>query len=233
MRTTSPWTRAVAAALVIVGLLVAPTQANASNGDGALVVRPTTPFTRVVHAGLAAAWWQWAVSIPAPDHPLSQEGAVDCGAHQPGAVWFLGGVVNSDGMVERSCRVPVGQPLFFAVINGECSNREPEPFHGDTPAARRDCVNGFQFSAVSATVDGRPVAGIADDRVTSPPFTMFVPSDNILTIPGPVTARAAASGIHLFIPYLRPGPHEIHFTGTSVDFGFTLDITYRLTVDPG
>ncbi len=231
MKVINPRIRAVVVAF-IVAVLLAPVHAVASGADGAIVVRPTTGLTRALHGRLAADWWEWAVSIPAPEHPLSQEGAVDCGAHQPTTVWFLGGVVNRPGTVERSCRVPLGKPLFFAVINVECSNREPDPFHGDTPAERRTCVNSFRFSDITATVDGMPVTGIAEDRVTSPPFTIRVPADNILAIPGPVSARATASGVHLLIPYLRAGSHDVHFTGTFTDFGFTLDITYRLTVGP-
>jgi hypothetical protein len=230
MQTAHRCPRAIACAVILTGLL-GPIHAGASDQERTVVIQPDNGVTRALHSRLAAAWWQWAVSIPATDHPLSKEGPVDCGERQPGPVWFLGGVVNRSAEVTRSCTVPFGQPLFLTVINVECSNRETGDFYGATATERRRCAEGFEFSDVTATIDNNPVEGVAGDRVTSPPFTMIVPPDNILGIQGPVVARAAASGVHLLVAFLSPGSHTIHMTGTFPAYGVVLDITYELTVE--
>jgi hypothetical protein len=32
---------------------------------------------------------------------------------------------------------------------------------------------------------------------------------------------------------LKVGAHTIHFTGAVVEFGFAMDVTYHITVQPG
>jgi hypothetical protein len=84
--------------------------------------RDTVPFGRS-YGEWSAAWWQWALSMPAAKHPLFD--TAQCSEGQTGPVWFLGGNFCSEvnlpgctpGVVERSCAVPAGTALFFPIVN--------------------------------------------------------------------------------------------------------------------
>lgn len=77
-----------------------------------------------------AAWWQWAMSMPISFdevdpiiHPFNDPTGEACGNGQgDGPVFFLAGTWI--GPVERRCKVPAGQALFFPIINVECSTAE-------------------------------------------------------------------------------------------------------------
>lgn len=61
-----------------------------------------------------AAWWQWALSIPADRNPLLTSGEF-CGEGQSGPVWFYAGNFGWDE--EKFCTVPKGKALFMPVYN--------------------------------------------------------------------------------------------------------------------
>jgi hypothetical protein len=190
----------------------------------------------------SAAWWQWALSFPLSDHPLDPAQDQPCSAGQSGRVWFVGGVVNSGGTVTRDCVVPSGTPLVVAVANVECSTLEGAPFGGNDEASLRACAAGvidpsspLFITGQHATLDGRALRPV---RAPSPLFAFTVPSlgDNILACPATgcqgTSGEAVADGYMLVLPPLSVGTHELRFGGTFPAFGFTLDITYHLTVVP-
>jgi hypothetical protein len=65
--------------------------------------------------------------------------------------------------------------------------------------------------------------------VESPLFTFVVPQDNVLAVP-PGMGQSVSKGVYLMLAPLSHGQHVLHFGGTFLDSGFTLDITYNLTV---
>jgi hypothetical protein len=183
------------------------------------------------------------MSLPLSDHPLSPPEDRPCSADQSARVWFLGGVFNSGGTVERTnCVVPPGTPLVVAVANVECSNRETDPFAGSDPESLRACAAGvadpsspLNATGMNATLDGRTLRPV---RAPSPVFGFTVPSlsDNILSCPSTGCAdrsgSAAADGYMLVMHPLSVGRHTLRFGGTYPAFGFTLDITYDIVVRP-
>ncbi len=197
------------------------------------VLPPNASAFGQTYGELSAAWWQWAFSIPAPVNPLFAEGAVDCSFAQSGHVWFLVGVFNESGTAVRSCTIPTGTALFFPIINVECSTLEPPPFFGSDEQELRACAHTFSFANLQATIDGRPLGELATYEIDSPLFTFTLPDDNLLGVPGGATGLSVANGVYLLLAPLPPGEHVLHFGGTYPDFdGFTLDITYHLTVVP-
>jgi len=169
--------------------------------------------------------------LPANQHPFFDEGG-DCshGANgQLGPVWFLGGVYNVSGTAVRDCTVPAGKALFFPIINAECSTLEPPPFYGANEAELRSCATSFLIGDVSAEIDGVAVQDLHRYLVESPLFTFTVPPDNILGVPAG-TGQSVSNGYWLMLAPLSVGEHVIHFSGAYPDVGFTLDITYNLTV---
>ena len=199
----------------------------------------------------SAAWWQWATSLPADQHPLFD--TADCSAGQSGHVWFLGGtfVVSETatqdfvGVADRSCTVPTGTALFFPILNAEASTAEG---NGTTEAKLRASAQAAVDGTTSlqATIDGRPIENLASYRVQSPLFTYGpVPDNNIFqalgeNVPAGTTSLSAADGYYVMLRPLSAGQHTIHFSASAVigqkpdgsPATFTLDITYHLHVVP-
>ena len=125
-------------------ILTGSTSAIASNAEAAPPSSPALVQPAIAPA-ITAAWWQWALSIPASVHPLrldpdTQPNQVDpssdfCMVGQHGPVWFLGGIFKvvdiapaiSAGPettgtpdVTRTCTIPLGTSVLIPVLNGAC-----------------------------------------------------------------------------------------------------------------
>jgi hypothetical protein len=59
---------------------------------------------------------------------------------------------------------------------------------------------------------------------------LTVPTDNVLGLAAAVYTPDVDEGFYLMLAPLCSGHHTIHFTGNNVDLGYTLDITYHITV---
>lgn len=189
------------------------------------------PFGRS-YGEWAAKWWQWAMSIPTDGHhPGQDETGADASRGQRGNVWFLTGVFNASGNVERSITVPYGKSLFFPMGNTECSTLEPAGggFHGDNEAELRDCAQGYHKRNSFCEIDGRPVEDLEEFHFTSPLFNFTVPFPNVLGTPAG-SGQAVDDGIYVMVPPLRPGQHTIHFGAFLSEFQFSQNITYHITV---
>jgi hypothetical protein len=215
-----------------VGLLIAgPAHARAEPVNPGIVPHAAS-YGGSTYTQWQARWEQWAFSIPADaSHPFFPGGNVL--QNQAGPVWFLAGVVGSTEV--RSITVPAGTALFFPVVNAECSNLEPDPFHGDDPASRSSCANAHidRTSGLTATIDGTPVTGLERYRGESPDFAFGpLPDPNIIAAPTGAVGRSVDAGIYLLLTPLPVGHHTIHFTGTFDEFSVSIDTTYTITIAP-
>jgi hypothetical protein len=187
----------------------------------------------------AAAWWQWALSIPRPDNPLLDATGAKCDVGQSGPVWFLAGALRELEIVTRTCTVPAGKALFIPIANTICIT-EPN----QTAANLYDCL------ALSPLKRGRILAFASVDRelfskkaletnreqfrLVTPPFPIAVPANNILGINPVPAATAAADGYYVMLAPLPVGQHVIQFKAfyiTPDEFlDWTQDVTYHITV---
>jgi hypothetical protein len=121
--------KSIAGAIGLVLGFAAPALADNQWGQGYPVIpRESVAFGKT-YGDWAAAWWQWALSMPPTNSPLYD--TAGCGGGQTGLdgntgpVFFLGGkycVAGSSctpGVVTRACTVPAGKALFFPVVNVE------------------------------------------------------------------------------------------------------------------
>lgn len=191
----------------------------------------------------SATWWQWLLAIPTgpgnDQNPQDQPtGAVDCGIHQSGPVWFLAG--NGTGAtVTRTCSGHISSTtaLFFPLINAECSTQDQAPFHCTDAASCRQCAASFADyigpNTVHVSVDGVDVLnGVQGFRAQSPLFGFTTPASNILFSSGG-PGMSVSDGYWVMLRPLSPGRHTIQFGGALVRgpfSGFTQDVTYNLTV---
>jgi len=242
--THRPLTRSLAS-LVFVLLLLAPLAGApaAARNKHALAYPPNAKVAGKTYGEWAAAWWQWAFSIPAADHPLlvdSLAAGDRCDVDQPKQVFLPGGVFNVSGEAERSCTIRPGTTLFFPILNFEADNYLcVNPDTNFEVSDLRDLAKSNIDTATNLAleVDGKAV-DMSRNRFTSPTFAVTLPEDNLLQAVGcadalPETYQPIVDdGYYVALHPLPPGKHTIHFHGTLPDFGFTLDITYHLTVKP-
>src|SRR2546428_11470099 len=107
----------LALSLIAALALAVPAQrARAASGSNPGVLPPNSYAYGKTYGGWSAAYWHWAISIPAHDNPFLDDTGAHCGAGQSGPVWFLAYVINPVGTLQRQCTVPAGKALFVPVF---------------------------------------------------------------------------------------------------------------------
>lgn len=201
-----------------------------------LTLRPTPPTVVAVqtygatYGELSARWWQWLLSIPASVNPNLDTTGANCTQGQYDDVWFLAGAFG--GTVTRSCTIPANKPVFFPLINTIAF----KPNGNETLIDLRRLAAAFidTVAELDCSMDG--VACFKDPssfRVRSPSFTVIAPPNGVvppgkLSVPGN-TDPIVSDGYWLLIKPPTPGIHVIHVSATT-STGFSLDVTYNLTV---
>ena len=246
----SAWFRPAAA-----GALSVVLAAGAALGDerdrGPVVLPPQSCAFGKSYAEWSAEQWQWALKLPATHHPLFDNAPVSTG--QSGPVWFLGGkfCATTPGsppcnpqVAERTVTIPAGKALFFPIIDSECSAVEG---NGTSYIDLRNCVQpGIELVAgLVCEIDGRAVPNLEQYRVLSPLFMYTLAShDNVwaavgetvgsppVPIPDGVTTPSVSDGYFIMLAPLSVGKHELHFHAEIPAFGFSLDVSYHITVAP-
>lgn len=219
--------------LVLVALVAVSSDAHAQGGNrNPGILPPNAHYRGFTYGEWGAMWWQAAFDIPVldGDHPLISGGAFQ----GPKGVVFLAGVFAEEPAVIE-ITIPAGTPLFFPVINAECSVFEPDPFHGDDEDELRDCANHHidNTSDRFAVIDGRPVKKLDAYRTDSPLFVWGpLPEDNIFGAPEGTTSPAVDAGVYLLLAPLSVGEHVIEFGGTFDEFGASINTKYIITVVP-
>jgi hypothetical protein len=227
--------RALASAMLL-SVAVLPSAAPADNGLTSKIITPDFVIAGRTYGEWSAAWWQWALSIPASSHPLFDKG--DCTTGQSGQVFFLGGkfCVLGDkscnaSLAKRKCTVPRGRNLFFPIVN-TFDEGTPTDVPPVTINDLRAVVQGIIDGATNLEVDldGQSLKDLRAFRVQSSVFGFTLPADNFFGAPAGVYFPTADEGYYVMLEPLSAGSHLLHFTGSLP--GFTLDITYKLTVSP-
>jgi hypothetical protein len=190
------------------------------------------------HGATQAVWqerfWQWALELPAQDHPCSDTPNYDATEGQSGEVWFLPGVVSySPGSpITRTCTIPADTSLFVAVINNEWSSLEGYLTESDQRTFSNWQTDHVLAASLSCTLDGTALSNPLAYRKETAQFTFDAPSPWLFGDVGG-TGTAVGSGYHVFLKELAPGQHTLHFTGqyhfTTANDGFDLDVYVDMT----
>lgn len=230
----------------VVGLLATGTTNLSAGGNSNRRIAPinSKPHGKT-YSEWASAWWQWAVAIPADESPLLDDTGADADLNQSGPVWFLAG--NSGGVTERSITVPVGKSLFFPILNQiylgfPCDDRNLPGCEADQALEEANDIPtllsfidpGMDGAALTCEIDGVAVKNPECYRVRSSAiYSVTMPEDNIYAgwgLPGGPYHPCVDVGYYLMLRPLPPGRHTIRFTGATADAGFSLDVTYHITV---
>jgi hypothetical protein len=192
---------------------------------------------------LTAKFSEWLYSIPVSQNPSFDETGEFAAIGQPykGAkVFFLCGVTNVSGTATRTITVPQGTAFFFPIVAIEWDNigiPASDRAHYLTVPELRDFVETAMdgVTDIHVTLDGNSLLDLVD-RVQSPPFAYHLPAeDNIYQFFGAdftgTVAPAVSDGFWVYLTPLSKGKHKLHFGASVPDVGFTLDITYYITVE--
>ena len=86
-----------------------------------------------------------------------------------------------------------------------------------------------------ASLDGKQLHDLHDQRVQSPVLTLTYPADNVFGVAPGTYAPNVADGYWLMLAPLRDGTHTLYFkaeiTG-GVFAGTVIEVTYHLTIGP-
>lgn len=190
----------------------------------------------------SAVWWQWAHAISAAINPLRDTTGQRISLGDIGPVWFLAGVAGESGTATRSGTIRAGHGVFFPILNAQIDNVDCEggPDLNFSVAELREQVDEIVDATdnLSLQVNGQSLDNLEDFRFRSPVFGFGVPTGSLYRATGcdvdepRLVFPAVADGYYVMLRPLSVGQHTVHFTGTFTDFGFTLDVTYNLTVVP-
>jgi hypothetical protein len=188
----------------------------------------------------SALWWQWVLSIPERENPLTHADKAPVG--DGGPVVFLAGMLG--GVAERSCPLPAGKALLFSVL----SNAYVGNLDSDTePVMRAWCKDATDhITNLWASVDGVPLHGLQGFRFQSPDMfliafdpvdPLFGPLDPRPPYP-PLTYPTFVEGYWVMLEPLAPGEHTLSW-GSKIVFQATYPdvevseghITYHVTVE--
>ncbi len=205
------------------------------------VVPPNARYRGLTYGEWQTRYWQELLAIPVVNgiHPFLTFGAFG----GTGDMVFLAPSYYQLGSYVIDVTIPAGTPLFIPVrINAECSQLEPDPFHGDDEASLRQCANDFidHFSSgYFASIDGRPVHNIEAYRSDSPLFEFGpLPENNLfqffgLDAPAGTMSLSVSAGYHLLLSPLSVGRHEVRVRATASDVnpaGDRVETVFRITV---
>jgi hypothetical protein len=177
---------------------------------------------------LGAEWWKWVLEIPTPMNPLID--ANPCDVNQQGDFFFLAGVLETSGHIERTCTIPEGKAIFFPVYNAFSTFDPPPPDLIGALEFVKDNVK--QANNLKASVDGTNI-NVNKLRSLTIPFEFTLPPDNIFGITNPPDLgpyKAIADGYWVALKPLSVGNHEISFSARNHQNGLNIDVTYHITV---
>lgn len=209
------------------------------------------------YADLTSLWWQWAYgqetafdgSGNITNPILDDNGAYATVGQENGIgpdnkLFFLAG--DFGGAVTRTVTVPKGKDLFFPVVNFEVDNVAFPPVfftNFTVPQLRAMAKASIDAAAgLLVTLDGTDITSTIF-RTKSPTFAYTLPDEDTIydflytpavmsSFDGMTIHPAVSDGYWCFISHtaLAPGVHELHFEGGIPSAGFSLDVTYELTI---
>lgn len=188
-------------------------------------------------------WWAYMFSYGCDEFPIFDADGSNAIPSTAGPVIFLPG--NFGGSTTRDVTVPHGKALLFPVVN-TIWNYHPCYGLTDEDAAYADGTLEELFlsqinpaldgaSNMSVTLDGYSFTNLTQYRFTSG-FYNFVPNPELADCFGDPCLLETdliwlTAGYWIMLKPLQYGQHTLHFSGDIPSNGFSLDVTYNITVE--
>jgi len=174
-------------------------------------------------------WWQWALSIPKTNNPLTDTNGSYCAEGQSGPVWFLAGTSGKINSIKRRCSVPCEKAILFPVIVTELSFAEVPTIRTDQELIDTASRDIKEYTLLKVSLDGVEIGELYKYRIKFGPFDLLLPTNNIWGLDPGVT-RAVSDGYWVFLKPLSIGDHQLYLHG--IEPHFETEVTYYLTVTP-
>ena len=186
----------------------------------------------------AAAWWKWDFTSDCASNPILDPDGSFQNQNQSGNVYFLAGSIG--GTATRNVTIPAGKGIFFPLVNTlndyPCPDTSFHPSQGqslkDFLTAGTDAIIS-QVDSLSMTIDGNTLSNPFDFRATSPPFNFTGNTDLVNCLDPCITGnqqRGVGDGYWIMLRPLSAGTHVLHFTSGISAYGFSIDLTYNITI---
>lgn len=173
-------------------------------------------------------WWKWLLSIPKPDNPAEHKAHKSIGRSQKNHdVLFLAGTTG--GSAERDITIPSRKAVLLGIINFTTSFAEEPGLKTDSDLISRAKSDIDDIVNKEAIIDGENVKNLDSYRISSPPFDLTLPDNNLFGAPSGPT-RGISDGYWIFLKPLPPGKHEIYAAGSCSSGKTSITCTYHLTV---
>lgn len=124
---------------------------------------------------------------------------------------------------------------MFPIYNGECSYVEYPQYktRSELSGCAKDQLD--KVTNLATAIDGVSISNLHQYRAQSSIFDLNLPNNNVFGLtPGPT--KSVADGFWIILHPLSAGKHDIHFSGSAVDYtssgvqNFATAATYHLTI---
>jgi hypothetical protein len=152
---------------------------------------------------------------------------------------FLAGTFG--GKVTRSCTTKASKSVFFPIVDilfwepEDCTSPGTQACIEELRRKASEAIDPFRITPANCTVDGRPCTHFGSvSRAQSDPLPYDIPGYSWVHTdfgfqPG-LRPHAISDGHWALLRPLDVGEHTIRFFAKTS--GFSLDVTYNLTVSP-
>jgi hypothetical protein len=173
-------------------------------------------------------WWRWFLSIPREGHPSYDSAYKRWANNQPDPnVLFL--AATTKGKIERKIVIPSNKAILFPVINFVTSYSEDPALKTEAEMIAKAKSNIDDIVKKEAVIDGIALSLSENNRVQTPPFDFYFPTNNIYRAKeGP--SRGVGDGFWIFLRPLRPGKHNIRTYGSCLSGRIEIEANIELIV---
>jgi hypothetical protein len=234
------------AAVAVLAMAMVPAQAKKRNVNPRVIPPQAMPYG-MSYGDWGGRWQQWVSTTPVP---YTEGTGSNSGEGQSGPVWFLG--VNQSviwleegpeayvavGTADWTITMPAGKAVFVP-IRQFCITAPPGSMtETELQASIELDVN--HVTELGATVDGRPLGNLFAYRGTSSLFSLYWVAGDLWGFGPGDLEDAVTDGYWVMLAPLPVGHHVVNTHSVDVytaeedgvDFTFTSDNTYHITVTP-
>lgn len=185
-------------------------------------------------------FWKWVLEIPANESPVNDRTGEKCTNGQSNSnssVFYLS--MNTGGISERTCKVPVGKGLFIPVMQVEYSDKEaPKSSVDDLRKAAKkdqDSVNSLYLKIGDKEYK---YEDLIKYRTQTDVFEVVFPDNGIFGVIEGGVSKAVGDGFYIITEPLTKGTYPIHLKSSLIcpdpdcaEPNFAQDIKYNLIVE--
>ena len=185
-------------------------------------------------------FWKWSLGIPAKESPVNDPTGEKCANRQSNtnsSVFYLS--MNTGGISERTCKVPVGKGLFIPVMQVEWSDKEaPGASIEDLQKSAKkdqDSVNSLYLKIGNKEYK---YEDLIKYRTQTDAFEVVFPDNGIFGVIEGGVSKAVADGFYILTEPLTKGNYSVHFKSSLIcldpgcaEPNFAQDIKYNIIAE--